>query len=259
MSDYFFSQFYKDVKDPSWPPAENYTDFLNLPAHIQQECRDLHQINDRMSEIQTRSYWHPRLSQANVFVKGSVVYVPVFKCASSYYSHLVQEQGWDAGNLWSMDLDKMHAFGLLMHPFTRRLKGIVENLSRAFLDDYAAAEQYITQSPGIDFFKHISITDAHSMPYSISYGTKMHQVHWIPMDLLSDSEIKQEVRRFCLQHGVEIEISDNPSRRNHSPPDKIKLYQTVTDIFKNWCTPGDLYLLFADDLKFYHELARKYR
>jgi len=37
-------QFYKDVKDPSWPECKTQQDFDQLPEWIQKECMDQHQI-----------------------------------------------------------------------------------------------------------------------------------------------------------------------------------------------------------------------
>lgn len=36
-----WQEFYNDIKDPQWPECNNEQDFVNLPPHIQQECREV--------------------------------------------------------------------------------------------------------------------------------------------------------------------------------------------------------------------------
>jgi len=36
--------FYRDVKDPSWPECNSYEEFLTLPQYIQHECNNLHHL-----------------------------------------------------------------------------------------------------------------------------------------------------------------------------------------------------------------------
>lgn len=45
--------FYRDVKDPSWPDIENEQDFFSLPQWIQQECITVHQFP---TEIQYKKF-----------------------------------------------------------------------------------------------------------------------------------------------------------------------------------------------------------
>jgi hypothetical protein len=40
-----FARFYLDVKDPTWPECDSLDEFQNLPPHIKQECRDLHNMD----------------------------------------------------------------------------------------------------------------------------------------------------------------------------------------------------------------------
>ena len=42
--------FYNRVKDDSWPECTTLAEFYNLPAHIQQECKELHQFDQYVFE-----------------------------------------------------------------------------------------------------------------------------------------------------------------------------------------------------------------
>lgn len=43
--DYLIKKFYGNVKDISWPECNTVDDFLNLPEHIQTECKEVHMID----------------------------------------------------------------------------------------------------------------------------------------------------------------------------------------------------------------------
>lgn len=44
-----FTQFYTDVKDPSWPECNSIDEFANLSTAIQQECRQQHSMDYHLS------------------------------------------------------------------------------------------------------------------------------------------------------------------------------------------------------------------
>jgi hypothetical protein len=41
-----FKKFYDGVKDPSWPEYKSFEDFKNAPLHIQEECSNVHHLNE---------------------------------------------------------------------------------------------------------------------------------------------------------------------------------------------------------------------
>ena len=69
-----FEQFYQTVRDKSWPDCSDLTEFETLPSGIQQECRDLHNL-DRLIDV--RSVYDPiyqHVSQQGNLVKPSIGY-----------------------------------------------------------------------------------------------------------------------------------------------------------------------------------------
>jgi hypothetical protein len=44
-----FANFYKTVKDTTWPECMSYEEFFTLPRHIQQECNDVHNLQSYMN------------------------------------------------------------------------------------------------------------------------------------------------------------------------------------------------------------------
>jgi hypothetical protein len=53
--DDFYADFYSQVKDPSWPECRSQSDFLQLPARVQQECINLHSITHWLHNWQTET------------------------------------------------------------------------------------------------------------------------------------------------------------------------------------------------------------
>ena len=41
-----FKKFYNGVKDPQWPEYNNFEDFKNAPKYIQEECGNVHHLNE---------------------------------------------------------------------------------------------------------------------------------------------------------------------------------------------------------------------
>lgn len=48
-----WTQAYQAVRDPSWPDCDDINKFASLPAHIQQECRDVHGIDPEHYQQET--------------------------------------------------------------------------------------------------------------------------------------------------------------------------------------------------------------
>lgn len=260
MSDYFFKRFYKTVKGPDWPGVENMVEFSKLPARIKDECRDVHGLDQRLNELEDKTYWYKNISHSIVYRKDNVVYVPTFKCASTYYTDLVLSQGWVKENIWDLDLEKYKAFGLMLHPFTRRLKGIIQLMKKSFSNDFSKASNFLLDENNRNFVSQISIMDGHTLPYSFLFGSKLAQIDWLPMEVYTDDEIKSSIISFCKQNGVDIIIPRNDKRSNQSSDDRIKLYDSLKRIFLDeYETNAELYLLFADDLKFFHALLNKHQ
>jgi hypothetical protein len=52
LFDKLLSKNYNNVKDTSWPPVNNWSDFQNLPADIKEECIHQHNLFDQLSTLQ---------------------------------------------------------------------------------------------------------------------------------------------------------------------------------------------------------------
>ena len=258
MSDYFIKHFYDQVKDPSWPEIKNYNEFLMLPDAIKEECNTIHNFPKRLNMLEEVSYWRMQQTHNVGYQYNNIVYIPIYKCAHSYYTKFFRDAlGWQQVNLHELNFDEVITFGLLMNPMTRRVKGFTQVLCMAYNDDYKTVLDLL-QSPGFaTFVSKITLLDGHTIPYTIAFGDLLHKIHWIPMELFTDIGLKQEITRFLNNNNVKVEIP-NDRRINQSSLEKENIFNTIQDIILRLEPPGELGLLFANDVKFYNNLLEHY-
>ena len=258
MSDYFIKHFYDQVKDPSWPRIDTYNDFLKLPKSIRQECKDIHNFPSRLAKLEDVNYWQDLTNHNIGYQCQNVVYVPVMKCANTYYTNFFKNQlGWTEVKLAELDLNKVNAFGLLMNPMTRRVKGITQVLAMCYNNDYDAIMKLLDSSNFSKFISTILLLDAHTIPYHIAFRKTLDSIHWIPMELFDDEELKKQIVSFLATKDIHITIPQD-NRLNQSPMDKQKVFAAVQDIFLSTEPVAELGVLFAEDVKFYNNLLIQY-
>lgn len=253
MSDIVLKKFYNDIKDPSWPDINTHYEFSKLSADIQDECRTLHNYNARLNQIEDPNYWFG--ITAWVWQYENIVYVPLGKCASTYYRNLFGNTlGWNRVYIKDVDFTKCNAFGLIRHPLDRYLKGVAEWIYRyKILDSYTGnLEENVTLQ---NLMKSILIPDTHCMPFSMFYGDHLDMIHWIPMDAMSEQQVTEQIENFLKQHGHNIKLPLNKERLNSSPSDKINLYKAIKNLYPSKIELEYFYYLFAHDLKFYRQLT----
>jgi hypothetical protein len=263
MIDFYLTRFYQDVKDYSWPDILTYNDILKLPDSIHNELVSVHDLDRRLNEIESKNYWQRNNRDSSVgFKKNNVVFVPVLKCASTYFTQLFLNEftGWTEVNLHDQDFDKIKVFGCIMHPLTRRLKGIVESLGMSYNTPESEARLICLLENDIhfqNFISRVSICDSHSMPYTTVYGDYLHKINWIPMEI-GHENITQSINNFLEINGLPDRI--NTTKIVHkSGQNKLHMYQLLLDLYFNH--KDDEFqgmIMFASDLKFYHELIKKF-
>lgn len=256
MSDVFLQEFYNNVKDAAWPSIETYCNFVKLPDPIKNECYNLHSFQSRIDELENPEYWRDLILYG--YQHENLVFVPVNKCASTYYNTLFEKLGWKKIALAEVDLDSVVAFGIIMHPLVRYLKGITQWIWECDL-----LPSYTGDIENQEFFKRLTVDliapDIHSLPYTAIYGNRLEKINWIPMDNLSDSEIKQHMMQLFASAGHKIILPLNDSRIHTSPSEKLNLYNAVKQSFiKKPNKIYKIYSLLANDLKFYHQLLNKF-
>jgi hypothetical protein len=256
MSDLILQKFYNDIKDPSWPSIETHYEFTKLPANIQDECYQQHNYNNRLQQIEDPDYWVG--ITAWVWQYKNIVYVPLGKCASTYYRNLFENTlGWERLYLKDVDFEKSHAFGLIRHPLDRHLKGVTEWIYRyKILQSFDGDLE--NNSTLRNLMSSILIPDTHCMPFSMFYSKHLEKINWIPMDIMSEQQVTDNIEQFLKQHGHNIKLPPNTERLNSSNQQKLNLHKAVKKLFPLKTELEYFYYLFANDLKFYRRLVEKF-
>lgn len=258
MVDVFLQEFYDSVKDATWPDISSYNDYRSLPKEITDECEAVHSSKQRMDNIYSDDYWREITNP--IFIFENLVYVPVVKCAHSYYSYYFGEVlGWRAATVKDINPTDMVMFGLMLNPITHFLKGVTQCLWQVpeirncdednlhtFINRYY---QYL--------IGNMLIGDTHTIPYSVKFGDMVTQINWIPMDPYSDNQIKVSLENLFKKVGYNIQMDFADTRINSSSRKKIQLFQIVKEIFlleKYRERLYRLYTLRSADLNFYNRL-----
>lgn len=271
MQDLEIVKFYNSVKDPSWPDIQSYFDFARLPLHIKKECNNIHGFQQKKSDILNRNWWCNVTTYVCVY--KDLAYVPIPKCAHTHYVTMLTNIGWKMVPLSQVNIESTKFVGLMMHPWSRWLKGLTQWVASSYSMPGTPARQMNpwsvppteTNWPALKLvlrtpeFKRlistISIGDAHTMPYSIAYSKLINKVNWIPMDIMSDSDITRNLSAFCKLHGHDVQLPDVVSRINASSGDKIELYNTISQLYSNsQLQQYSFYKVFNEDLDFFYNL-----
>lgn len=272
--------FYNSVKDPSWPDVNNYVDFCRLPAEIKNECNDIHGFQQRKNQIVDHEHWIQQLESACVY--KNLAYIPITKCAYTYYTTVLTNLGWEKVPLNEIDMSSTKFFGTMIHPRTRWLKGIVEWLEIAYTSK-GSTKPSIRPWSNPDFWTGptnweqlksdlnstafqrllttLNVGDIHSMPYYVQFGNLLNNSTWIPMDLFADNEVKIKMMNFFKLHGHNISLPFNDQRLHQSPPEKLEIFNIIKTLLDNNQNQNQLYSfykLYANDLKFYYNLVEQY-
>jgi hypothetical protein len=278
MIDREILNFYNSIKDTSWPNIKNYLEFCRLPIHIKKECNDIHGFQQRKNQIVDNDYWIQQLNSACVY--KNLAYIPITKCAFTYYTRLFTNLGWEKVPLNEIDVSSTKFFGTMMHPRTRWLKGIVEWLGMAYT--IKGSDKSTSSNPwsNPDFWTGptnweqlksdlnntafqrllttLNVGDIHSMSYYAQFGDSLNNSTWIPMDIFTDDEVKIKMMSFFKLNGHNILLPLNDQRLHQSPPEKLEIFNIIKTLLDNNQNQNQLYSfykLYANDLKFYYNLV----
>lgn len=258
MSDYYLKKYYQTVSGPGWPDVQTYKDILTLPQWQIDELRTVHNLDQSLQNHSSQIYWRRNdrhLSRG--LKKNNLVFVPVLKCASTYFTTVFTKQlaGWEEVNLYDLDWEQSTAFGVMLHPLVRRIKGILQIVCETY--DVNRLERVFFKDHG--FRAMLAMTpylDTHSMPYSLMYGDLLHKINWIPMEIGTKNLIR-EVNKILQDE--QIEYPHSTDRSNRSDLKKQQLFDQLVEIMQN--PRYDEFtgsLAFASDLGFYHDLLIRY-
>lgn len=272
MLDHEIVKFYNSVKDPLWPEIHSYADYSLLPNVIKDECDNLHDFNNRKKEICNSDYWINATTEICVY--KDLAFVPIAKCAYVYYTTLFNNLGWEKVSLKDVDLKNIKLFGVVMHPLQRRLKGISQWLVFSYQknqnSNFLTNPWIKSSAPDIDWdqlfidiqstylkniIRSVFISDVHSMPYSLEFGSLLDKINWIPMDIMSDNDVKLSMMNFFKFQGFNIQLPLDDKRLHISSDNQNKIFNIVkSEFYNNDTNLVNFHKLYSNDLKLYYNL-----
>ena len=212
----------------------------------------------RLQQLEDKQYWISHSDLDRAYTYQNTAFLPIPKCASSAYIDLFHGQlEWQPVRLSSIDFNRVKVFSLIIHPLTRRLKGVVETLCRSFQYDFDSVLRALTDPGVLDFVVRTIIVDHHSTPYSLVFEPWFDKINWMPMDLLSQDELQHEITKFLRDNHVEINLP-KPNKLNVSNASKNQIYEIIKTKTLSTEPPAELGIMFAKDLQLYHSLVAKY-
>ena len=108
-----------------------------------------------------------------------LVYVRTLKCASEFfYRNFVENVGWQAVAYHTIDWARDHVFSYIMNPLERRHKGLAERILQTGNADLLDDTRFQ------NLIEHVASLDLHSASLSITYGSHMWLIDWIPLEPL---------------------------------------------------------------------------
>lgn len=275
MIDFEIVNLYNNVRDPSWPDISNYREFHQLPAHIKQECYDLHNFQGRKAEICDLNYWTNKT--VHVCLYKDLAFVPIGKCAYTFHTTMFTDLGWKKVSLQDVDIENTKFVGVIRHPFERRLKGITEWVTRSYdknQHDHSTKNPWIQGTVDTDwdelnkiadtkYFKmlirNLGVGDLHTDPYHTMFGSFINRVNWIPMDTMSQQDTLLSLIKFLKLHNFDQELPLDQQPLHVSSEKKLRLHNLLTQEFYNHPEKiHRLYRIYAQDLKFYYNLVDKF-
>jgi hypothetical protein len=114
----------------------------------------------------------------HVYRYQNLVYIATFKCASTYYTTLLQSNGWSRIQWDDIDWNRDHTFGFLIDPVTRYVKALAEDYINEENTDFEQIlftylEKALTRSTLLTY---------HSIPICTSLKQYVNKIDWIPID-----------------------------------------------------------------------------
>lgn len=106
-----------------------------------------------------------------------LVYVATLKCASTYYSTLLLDNGWDRIYFTEINWKNDRVFGFINDPDSRYYKGLSEDVLNA---ESQELELHILQTLG-NFDQHLALFSHHTIPITIKLQGYSDKIDWIPI------------------------------------------------------------------------------
>jgi hypothetical protein len=182
---------------------------------------------------------------------NNLVYVATLKCASTYYTTLVQSNGWPRIRWHEIDWDKDHVFGFLIDPVVRYVKALSEDYFNEESEEfYDFLLDYLEK-----FLKRSTVLTFHSIPITTSLKKYADKIDWIPID--SNFEHHSLLLKLLDKHGVILSHYGDTVDPHFGVENKKELERRMLDLFNQSDKHISYNLLFAEDIELFEQIKAK--
>ena len=182
-----------------------------------------------------------------IYRLNNLVYLKTLKCASTYYANVFEFNGWKKDTANNIDWDKDHVFSFMMHPVTRRSKGLAQFV-------YGTGKTDLLKQDAI-FWGNVVYLDLHAMPYTTSYGDFAYKIDWILLDH-QDYTAKSLLEKLLEKFGVTVIFPE--VEKNQSDNTQLKVFESILDkaSLEHRATRD---LGISKDVELYNDVSSKFR
>jgi hypothetical protein len=176
--------------------------------------------------------------------KNNLVYAPVLKNASTFYTTLFTKNNWKLIQFQDIDWDKDRVFGFIQNPTIRYCKGLTEDL-------YNDNDLQLHILPLLEQRqKNVLPMTFHTLPISLMFGDYMYDILWIPID--KESLGKEKVVSFLKINNISLNWDNHQSKIHESNLEKLKFFETVKNMLGNG--NSNFWKLLSKDIDLYYHV-----
>lgn len=180
------------------------------------------------------------------YKKNKLVFIPILKTASIFYSSLFEKNNFQQVSGNDIDWTSDDVYGFLMNPVQRYLKGLTEDANMVHV--------YGTNLKKIIFeilnYKqlHLCLLTVHSLPLSLQLGEYIYKIKWLPIDN-QFFDPNTFIDNLCKINNIEINWSNHNSKIHTSDRQSIELFEQLKQAWSDG--NSHFWQVYGEDLDLY--------
>lgn len=185
-----------------------------------------------------------------------LVFIGTYKSASTYYTTLLLDNGWERIKFLEIDWSKDRVFSFIADPKCRFYKGIVEDIKNSELDadiagtDPNEVDNYIYKGFK-DYKKHLLILTEHSLPVTFRLQDYINKIDWIP--IFDNFPHHDMFLKLLAEYNITVKPGPNldPNCANGAKQSEYEKYKQLID------PPSKIYnIVMAGNLDLFEKVKK---
>lgn len=185
----------------------------------------------------------------HIYRHQHLVYFGTLKCASTFYSTLLMDNGWQRITWNDIDWQQDHVFGFLLDPKRRWFKGIQEDIQNEESKSFEHTAYQVIEN----YWNHSFLVTNHTLPITTALGRWVWQVDWIP--LTDRNSNLPQLQKLCGKYNVSV--VPGPNTDPHvSDGTKLLQQEHIERSFKEGNVMWELFL--QSDIDLYNSVCNNF-